>query len=417
MPDVIHGPSDERPVGFPIAPWIDYNVVNGSLNLVNGSVSTVPVIEYPSVVRGRLLQLPGARSDNRLMWVELPQDVFSFISIGLVILLPQTSQQLEQGDQGSDMLVCIVGAGWGPSLLGVSTFDNSVTATSSSVTLINNLGNQLQAYDAYIQLLSNAPPDESSLSQTNIYQSTTDIPVTFSIPHYPPRPVLTTQDWAEHLNPLVPGTNSTVFDVLLKASSRNNSRGLNPAAAAAAAAGEIISALMANGMARTASTSRLQGAIRLTEDANNETIPDGTLWFQGKEDFFVVDPEESANWVKLRVDSTLEGYSYNITGASVKVAIVFLLIYCVLALAHIFYSMISGMFLRPSSLQILNSLNTLSLTTEPLSVRHKLHVLGFYRRSDCSRHEFITYDGPEEYLCWYWRDWNLQDPSSHSGGE
>lgn len=59
-------------------------------------------------------------------------------------------------------------------------------------------------------------------------------------------------------------------------------------------------------------------------------------------DMFTVDPEESKNWVKLRVDSTINGYAYNIRGVSSKVAISFLLAYCVLALSHILYAAISG---------------------------------------------------------------------------
>ena len=69
---------------------------------------------------------------------------------------------------------------------------------------------------------------------------------------------------------------------------------------------------------------------------------DGNYWFSGKGDIFTVDPEESKDWVKLRIDSTVEGYTYYIRGASPKVAISFLLAYYIIALSHVLYAGIIG---------------------------------------------------------------------------
>lgn len=56
---------------------------------------------------------------------------------------------------------------------------------------------------------------------------------------------------------------------------------------------------------------------------------------------FIVDPEESKDWVKFRVYSTIDGYAYNVRGTPPKVAIAFLLTYCIIALSHIVYAEVS----------------------------------------------------------------------------
>lgn len=59
---------------------------------------------------------------------------------------------------------------------------------------------------------------------------------------------------------------------------------------------------------------------------------------------FIVNSEESKDWVKFRVDFTINGYAYNIHGAGLKVVISFLLFYCVIALNHVFYAGIIGKY-------------------------------------------------------------------------
>lgn len=50
---------------------------------------------------------------------------------------------------------------------------------------------------------------------------------------------------------------------------------------------------------------------------------------------FTVDPEKGKDWVNMRVDSTINGYAYNTCSSTVKVAIAFLMAYCIIALGHI----------------------------------------------------------------------------------
>lgn len=110
----------------------------------------------------------------------------------------------------------------------------------------------------------------------------------------------------------------------------------------------IISGLITNGYSRLGWGSELQGTIKLTKNTDNtpnwENIPapEGNFWTSGKGDDFSINPEESRDWVKLRIVSIIKGYSYNTQGPGPNSAIALLLIYCTLAFGHCFCSVISG---------------------------------------------------------------------------
>ena len=69
-------------------------------------------------------------------------------------------------------------------------------------------------------------------------------------------------------------------------------------------------------------------------------VLDGDRWFNGRGDAFDVDPAQ--DWVKLRVSSVFEGYSYNTRGTTPKIAVCILLTYCMVAFAHVLYTGITG---------------------------------------------------------------------------
>ena len=95
----------------------------------------------------------------------------------------------------------------------------------------------------------------------------------------------------------------------------------------------VLTGLLSNGLAGIGSTSRLQGTLRTVIEQGGSKGLDGDYWFSGKGNAFLVDATESKDWVKLRIYSTIQGYAYNTTGATPKVAICFLLAYCIFALA------------------------------------------------------------------------------------
>ena len=342
--DTIQGSNDERIMTFPIAPGLATNGNTSAelLSITNASISGFPALEAPSIRRAQLLELPGTESDNRVKWVQLPQIPFTGVSVGLVVLLPKNPSDLSKKtittlQNNTDIVVCSIDAGWGASSMNMTSSRNANSATSS---LIN--------FDPSSQNLENPNTFPDS------FQDLTDLPIWFYPPIFPSIPVVIDVEWAEYLNPYVPSANTTVIDVLLKHDARNGSKAASPDVSAE----DIITGLMTNGLARSGFTSELQGSIKFIEEKEDITrhrnsgidtteVPDGNLWVSGKSDIFAVDPEESKNWVKLRVDSTIQGYAYNIEGPAPKVAIAFLLTYCCFVLSHFVYSGISGKYSHP----------------------------------------------------------------------
>ena len=107
----------------------------------------------------------------------------------------------------------------------------------------------------------------------------------------------------------------------------------------------ILADIMANGLARIGSASQLQGSPRQITNPDHSIGLDGNYWFTGKgKNVFQVNPAESNNkdWVRFRVSSFVNGYSYNINGTSTKLTVYLLLIYCLIVVIHIIYAGISG---------------------------------------------------------------------------
>ena len=377
--DVIRGPQDDSVVAFPLPPGVDPNLMLNQ-SKYNGSILDIYSFVYPGMTKGQLFETPGSLTESRLKWVELPQDPFNGSAIGAVILLPRSTTNMTQ-----EILVCNMGAGWGSSLINISSFDGGTTFTSSVIIDLPDVVD-IAPFNRSADTGSIATPAESAADGTVS---------TYLLPFFPEKPIIVTEAWANYLNPFVPALNTTVIDALM---STNAPAGELSSLQRIDIAKWALAGLLANGLASIGATGTLQGKIKNVTGLDGPSEIDGKYWFSGKGDMFIVDPEESRDWVKLRVDSTIDGYAYNIHGASPKVAISFLLVYCIIALSHVLYAGISG----KNRLDIL----VLNLTQWPL--RHLLHLLGHHWRSDSTGHEFHSHHPAEEHLCRYHRAKYLQ---------
>ena len=339
--DVIRGHDDSDPVVFPIPPGSTASMLNTSAAKSNLSIGTLVKhgFEYSGIARSQILETPGSLNENRLRWVELPQNPFNGTAIGAVILLPRASPNATQ-----EVLMCNLGAGWGSSRLNTSTFAGNSQPVLSEVGLHPNT-------KYYRRLLNDPGPINANTGTLNQEDLIVNLEY-FALPLFPQRPITVTEEWAKYLNPVLTDSNTTVFNQLMNSQMTQSDTSVS--------AKIMMAALLANGLARIGSTSQLQGTVKTV------VLPDGSLgkpvdvtllirmcetdgysgldgdrWFGGKGDVFDVDPAQ--DWVKLHVSSTFEGFSYNTRGATPKIAICFLLTYCVVALAHVLYAGITGL--------------------------------------------------------------------------
>lgn len=317
-PDAIQGILDINPVAFPYIPTANQSyLVNTNITYHSDSGSTIvaPGISYPGLSRRQILETPGSLSDFRLKWVELPQDLFNGSTIGAVVLLPRLESNSSQ-----KILLCNLAAGWGTVSLQMHTRSGGAGVVSSQTSLN---GGTIQA-NKYPQGKYSVDPAGEEEGQHFV----------FDYPNFPQIPINVTEAWAEYLNPRVTNSNTSVFNILMRETLSHANKHI-PAEG-------ILTSLMTNGLARASFTSNLQGSVKTFPGPDGSPYMDGNYWLSGKGDVFSPDVNESKDWVKLKVESYLQGYAYNMYSFSPKIAIAILTTYCLFATGHILYAAVTG---------------------------------------------------------------------------
>ncbi len=316
--DTIRGPNDTDPVAFPA-----YSGVGVQSEIAASVNDGHPegLLPFPHLSKSDILNMSGPPGEYRLKWVEVP---FDGTAIGAIVLSPKSPQNTTQ-----ELLTCSIGAGWGLSTLNISTMNGNAAPVLSQVDS-DALSQSLRTANA-----TGEPPGYTPLSSLTEMVTRNRI-AWFYPPIFPQRPVTLTEEWTRYLNPSILHLNTTIFNNLM-----GQNLFLPPQPKVQTEM--ILAGMVANGLSRIGSKSQLQGTVKQVTHPDGSIGPDGNYWFAGKgNNVFDVDPVESKDWVKFRVSSTVEGYAYNTHGATPKIAICLLLIYCLFALLHIIYAGISG---------------------------------------------------------------------------
>ena len=132
---------------------------------------------------------------------------------------------------------------------------------------------------------------------------------------------------------------------------------------AAVTARIILAGLTANGLARLAPTSRLQGTVKTITEPDGSQSLDGSYCLSGKGNAFEVDPIASKDWVKIRINTIIETYAYNSRSATTRIAIGFMIIYRVVAVAEILYALVSG--ISPTCWDSIGEVTALAMNSTP----------------------------------------------------
>ena len=321
VPDVISGDADEHPLAFPLL-YDANNPKQSNTRLAFMDGSTVPAILHTSVSRKDILASPGDPYQYRLQWVELPQPSFNGSSIGAVVLSPLVGDTT----QPQRIFVCNFAAGWGTTSLQVHT-----THTGSDSTVSSKVARHPNQKNSIFPIASEEPVTEN---ENDVFQYD---------PDYPQRPIYITSAWARHLNPTVQSTNRSVFDLMMQ--ERLTIQGPESVEAIAVSTTDILAEMISNGLARVGFESTLQGDPKMLPSSDGGSWIDGNYWLSGKGDVFE-EPEQNSDWIKLHIQSRLQGYAYNTAITPPRLAIAVLTTYCIIALAHVIYSGVTGKLLE-----------------------------------------------------------------------
>ena len=315
-PDTIEGKSDSRPLIFPTL--LDANDISQSDTTIEfrgfKGLESVPAITMPGTPRSLVLDTPGLVSNYRLRWIELNGSQFNGSAIGAVMLLPNSAD-----NQSQAILSCNLAAGWGLSSL----------STQIPGSVVSSLA-----------ILPGIKYEYAPIETTNTPAKENDASVSFNYPFFPQIPINITQSWADLVAPRFENSNDSIINQLMQDQMWEG----DPKSYAHF----VLSGLVANALARTASSSELQGSVKTVIGKSGDSELDGNYWLSGKGDAFTVNASQANDWVKFRMKSTLQGHAYNTSAAPQKIAIAILTTYCVLALSHALYAGISGK-LSPNS--------------------------------------------------------------------
>ena len=270
-PDIIEGKNDDRPLVFPNLLTANDDSQSDTTIQYYGErgLESVPAITKPGLNRSEILGTFEPSSQYRLTWIELVETQFNGSAIGAVIILPKATKNNTQ-----DILVCNLAAGWGESVLTLQTSESSLAGRVRSSAKLPGL-----QYGIVPIQVSNVPAEEANSD------------VIFQYPWFPQVPINITTSWADTLSPRIAGTNDTVINRLMNDPMWPG----DPKSYAHF----ILSALVANGLARTSFVSELQGDVKTFVGPTNDTELDGNYWLSGQGDVFTVNASQAQNWTKL----------------------------------------------------------------------------------------------------------------------
>lgn len=181
--DTIQGFTDERPLTFPVPPGVMPEDL--PMQRIHKSSLSFPGFIFDNLTRTKIMETGGPTWENRLRWVELPQIPFNGSAIGAVVLLPlQRPQPRESQDQV--VVLCVLGAGWGPSTFKISTRESGSNSARSGISNAKTVTEEVKS--------ARDTTPRQDLSEAA--KAATLSSISFLLPIYPKRPINVSLSWS-----------------------------------------------------------------------------------------------------------------------------------------------------------------------------------------------------------------------------
>lgn len=188
------------------------------------------------------------------------------------------------------------------------------------------------------------------------------------------KPIEVTKEWMQFLNPSLQDGGKTVFHSLVEAAA-SSPRWINPIDYFTSVIETILSTMTVTALARTASNATIQGRLKGCLGAECacgkwclDMMPPETQEFGYGGNIYDLTGLDLSNSSKFTVHVEVNGYAYNIRGASMVLSCTVLLVYCLLVLIHIIYVLINRT--TSTSFNTVSEVVVLSMQSQPTDHLH-----------------------------------------------
>ncbi|KAL1847582.1 hypothetical protein Plec18167_009451 [Paecilomyces lecythidis] len=308
-----------------ISDWITQNST-GQLHFMNGSdysgAAGVDIYVDSPIPLSEFWKEAQNSTQMQLRWVDIPESAFANASIGAVGVFPATSP-----GSSVHMVSCLIEAKWVPSILNTTTDLNSAGLVTSTT-------------------------DVSPLTTTYEVQ----FPV-FKAIHF-------TTAWAKLLNPVISDSprNHTVIGELLTRGNVTANSTTGSMINGGLVMQTLLASLTTNALSRSAFYASPQGQLKISYNDSSDPVP--KYWLDSNyHDAFIIDPSLQTSYTPLQVTSTLLALGYNHETVSVKLSIAVLLVYCIVAISHLVYSLYTG--ISSSAWDSISEVTALAVGSQP----------------------------------------------------
>lgn len=273
------------------------------------------IVSVPGITKGQVMNgLSISKSQFLVAWIDLPQDIFNTGVPGALVVHPRAAN-----NSSHNITTCTLNAGWGSSAI-MNDFSVSDIIRSQIFGTPSSWYVKRVSSDAFGYLISSFP----NFAQMSNFT-------------YPQRRIRVSKSWMEFLNPDFVSINNSTTPLMSRWLSSLDQAGERDLA-------RMFSIFLTLGLSTTGMGHDWKGlylpSIRILVHTMKELSL--TTLTKALPNITRTATDQCKSCLLFEVDHSLLGWLYAPHGASIKLAIANMFLYCILVLGHIIYSAVTG---------------------------------------------------------------------------